>query len=132
MTKLSETTENEPNQHSSGSALNCLVSCVGCKYLYSEGSYYSNYTWLETCVKCAKDKNPNLADGEAKEPYDWNQKAENDNWPVTNSSRCELYTEGIYVELDVDGENGPADESKDEEQIIAICEHSERGRNGYS
>ena len=108
-----------------------LVSCVGCKYLYSEGSGYSNYTWMETYVKCAKDKNPKLEDGEAEEPYDWNQKAENDNWPMTNSGRCELYAPGVYVELDVDGDNGPADESEDEEQIKAICEHSGRKPHGY-
>ena len=35
-------------------------SCVGCKFLYSEGKGYSNYTWEETEVRCAKDKNPNL------------------------------------------------------------------------
>jgi len=107
-----------------------LVSCVGCKYLYSEGSGYSNYTWMETYVKCAKDKNPNLADGEAEEPDDWNQKADSDNWDMTNSSRCDLYDAGVYVELDVDGENGPGDESDDEVQILAICKHSGRERNG--
>ena len=108
-----------------------LVSCVGCKYLYAEVSGFSNYTWMETYVRCAKDKNPKLADGKAEEPYDWNKKAENDNWPMTNSGRCELYAAGKFVVLDVEGEDGPADKSEDEEQIKAICEHSGRGPHGY-
>jgi len=102
-------------------------SCVGCKFLYTEGHGYSNYTWEETSVECAKDKNPNLPKDE---PYDWNEK--DDNWPATNASRCDLYAPGEKVCLDVDGENGPADETSDEEAILAICEHSERGRNGYA
>lgn len=114
-----------------GDQNDAVVSCIGCKYLYSEGSGYSNYTWEETYVRCAKEKNPNLAHGGLEEPYDWNKNEENDNWPATNGSRCTYYSRGVYVELDVDGENGPADESDDEEQIDAICIHSGRERNGY-
>lgn len=113
-----------------GGQVECVVSCVGCKYLYSEGDGYSNYTWMVTYVKCAKNKNPNLIDGGEDSPYDWNMNEENDNWGKTNNSRCELYAPGVFIELDVDGDNGPADESHDEEQILAICEHSGRGRNG--
>lgn len=104
-------------------------SCVGCKFLYTEGSGYSNYTWEDTDVRCAREKNPNLP---ASEPYDW--KREDDNWPATNASRCELYAthEGELVALDVDGDDGPADYTSDEEAITAICEHSGRGRNGYT
>ena len=102
-------------------------SCVGCKFLYTEGFGYSNYTWEETSVKCARNKNPNLP---SDEPYDWNENEKGDNWPATNSSRCELYAAGPKVCLDVDCENGPADETSDEEAIVAICEHSGRGRNG--
>lgn len=105
-------------------------SCVGCKYLYSQGDGYSNYTWMDTYVMCAKDKNPNLADGGAQEPSDWNHNSENDNWGMTSKSRCELYAPGVFVELDVEGENSPADESEDEEQIKAICEHSGREPHG--
>lgn len=102
-------------------------SCVGCKFLYTEGSGYSNYTWEDTDVMCAQEKNPNLP---ASKPYDW--KRSDDNWPTTNASRCELYAthEGDLVELDIDGEDGPADYTSDEEAIAAICQHSGRGRNG--
>ena len=100
-------------------------SCVGCKYLYTQGHGYSNYTWEETRVECAKDKNKNLP---SDEPYDWNEV--DDNWPATNASRCDLYATGEKICLDVDGENGPADDTSDEEAILAICEHSGRGRNG--
>lgn len=98
-------------------------SCVGCKFLYSEGIAYSNYTWEVTEVRCAKDKNQNLP---GYEPDDWTPA--NDNWLKTSDSRCELYAFGEMVELDVDGENGPADFSTDEEAIAAICAHSKRER----
>lgn len=39
-------------------------------------------------------------------------------------------TAGPMVELDIDGEDGPADFTDDEEAIEAICAHAERGRNG--
>lgn len=101
------------------------TSCIGCKYLYSEGDGYSNYTVLEQEVKCAKDANPNLP---AYMPCDWD--ADNDNWTRTNSSRCEFYSSGGMVALDVDGEDGPADYIDDEDAISAICAHSGRSRNG--
>lgn len=101
-------------------------SCVGCKYLYSIGTGYSNYTWLDDSVNCAKDKNANLP---LDEPYDWDKK--HDNWPATNESRCDLYESGEMVRLDVEGDDGPASHTNDEEAIVAICKHSGRGRNGY-
>lgn len=102
-------------------------SCVGCKFLYTEGTGYSNYTWESDDVRCAKDRNPNLPD---EKPYDWNLKADDDNWPKTSTSRCELYADGPMVTMDVDREDGPADYTEDEEAIEAICKHSGRGRNG--
>ncbi len=101
-------------------------SCVGCKFLYSEGQGYSNYTWEDTEVRCAKDKNQNLP---APEGCDWTPHC--DNWPKTNASRCELYAAGEMVALDVDGDDGPATYTQDEEAIAAICAHSGRGRTGY-
>jgi hypothetical protein len=100
-------------------------SCVGCKFLYGQGTGYSNWTWLDTDISCAKDKNPNLP---AEEGSDWTK--EHDNWPKTRDSRCELYAPGEMVTLDVDGEDGPGDYTDDEETIAAICAHSGRGRNG--
>jgi hypothetical protein len=76
---------------------------------------------------CAKDRNPNLPE---EKPYDWKQDATADNWAKTNQSRCELYAEGTFVALDVDGEDGPADTSNDPEQIEAICKHSGREAKG--
>lgn len=105
------------------------ASCVGCKFLYSEGTGYSNYTWESDDVRCAKDRNAQLP---AEKPFDWKQDAAADNWPLTNAARCELYAEGTFVALDVDGEDGPADTSADQEQIDAICAHSGRKPHGYS
>lgn len=84
---------------------NTCKSCVGCKHLYSKGSGYSNYTWLETYLRCTKNKHPKLLeDGSHNEyPSDWkNETPEGDNWPLTNQSRCELYTSGSFIEMDVD------------------------------
>jgi hypothetical protein len=106
----------------------CL-SCVGCKWLYQEGTGYSNYTWENDDVRCALDRNPNLT---AERPSDWNQDAATDNWPATNRSRCDRYAPGEYVALDVDGEDGPADKTTDEDQIRLICEHSGRKPHGYA
>jgi hypothetical protein len=72
--------------------------------------------------------NPNLP---ADKPWDWKQDASADNWPHTNQSRCELYAEGTFVSMDVEGEDGPADTSFDQEQIYAICAHSKRPPSGY-
>lgn len=100
-------------------------SCVGCKFLYCVGIGYSNWTWLDNEVNCAKDKNPDLP---AEEPSDWNPSQ--DNWPKTRTARCELYAPGEMVRLDVDREDGPADHTEDEEAIAAICAHSGRERKG--
>jgi hypothetical protein len=103
-------------------------SCVGCKFLYGQGVGYSNYTWEDTEVHCAKDRNPHLPQSE---PYDWKREPEADNWDKTKESRCALYAPGEYVTLDVDGEDGPADSSTDQEQIDAIVKHSGRPANGH-
>lgn len=103
-------------------------SCVGCKFLYAEKAGYSDYSWAETYVRCALDKNSHLKAGCVQEPFDWNK--DPDNWPATRDSRCEMYVPGVYVTLDVDRADGPADYSPDEQQIQAICKHAGRGRNG--
>lgn len=101
-------------------------TCVGCKFLYSEGDGYSNYTWLSDEVRCALDKNLKLP---AERPSDWKRDTASDNWPKTRDMRCESYSPGIYVELDVDGLDGPADYTDDKEQIEAICKDT--GRSPY-
>lgn len=99
------------------------ASCIGCKFLYTQGEGYSNYTWLADAVHCALDLNPKLADGPDK-PSDWNLDVNQDNWPKTQYGRCNRYAEGVFIRLDVDGEDHPADYSTDQEQIDAIRAHA--------
>lgn len=100
-------------------------SCVGCKFLFTQGTGYSNYTWIDNELSCAKARNPALP---VEEGCDWTK--EPDNCPATKAGRCELYAPGEMVCLDVDGEDGPADHTQDEEVIVAICEASGRARKG--
>lgn len=105
---------------------------MGCKFLYGHGTGYSNWTWMDTEVNCALDKNPYLSGG-ASEGHDWNQDPLKDNFPATRDGRCDSYADGgEYLVLDVDGENGPADFTDDPEAIEAICKHSGRGPHGGS
>ena len=103
------------------------TTCVGCKYLYSIGRGYSNYTWENTEINCALDK---CAKYPADIPYDWQRQTGEDNWPVTNQSRCKSYEPGPFIELDVDGDNGPADFSEDIAQISSVSLHSGREWHG--
>lgn len=105
------------------------TTCVGCKFLYSEGAGYSNWTWIETYIRCALNRNPCLP---SEEPFGWDGtgKDRGDNWAATRGSRCEKFAPGPFIELDVEGEDGPADFTEDEEQIEAVCKHSGRGRHG--
>ena len=106
-------------------AMNC-TSCLGCKYLYGQGTSYSNYTWFDTEVHCALKRNPKLP---ADMPSDWNFSSwessqpipDVDNWPATSEGRCDRFDEGPFITLDIDGENGPAEDSDDFAQVTAIC-----------
>lgn len=101
-------------------------SCCGCKFLYGDGSGYSNYTWMETYIRCALDKNPALR-GDVEARYDWNK--ENDQCPETMNGRCDSYSPGSYIELDPDREGVPYEyrsgwdpyDFDDEEQYLAIA-----------
>lgn len=93
------------------------LSCCGCKFLYGNGEGYSNYTWLDTFVTCALDRNPLLP---SEEPCDWDK--ENDNWDKTKNGRCEKYSEGNYIVIDPEREIILTEESDDAEQIKAISE----------
>lgn len=109
-----------------------LSSCVGCKWLYQVGVGYSNYTWEDDDVRCAKNLNDNLREGYHYAPCDWNKDSpEQDNWPITMHSRCDKYEAGPFVAMDVDGEDGPADFTTDKSQIDAICKHSDRDPHGH-
>lgn len=95
-------------------------TCRGCKFLYLDGSGYSNYTWMESYVRCAKGANPALLDGQD-EPVDWRSQPDGqDAWPPTMAGRCGLYAPGVLIILDPDREDDPRETSTDEEQIAAI------------
>jgi hypothetical protein len=95
---------------------------MGCKFLYEQDHGYSNYTVEETDMECAKNRNPHLPSAR---PWDWHK--ENDNWPKTRESRCDLYAPGKLVSLDVDNEETVESQTDDAEQLEAIRAHS--GRN---
>jgi hypothetical protein len=52
--------------------------------------------------------------------FDW------DDWPKTNTSRCDRFAAGDLVTLDVDGMDNVSDQTDDVEAIAAICGHSGR------
>jgi hypothetical protein len=100
-------------------------SCVGCKFLFGDGDGYSNYTWMDTYVRCAKGNNKLLDD--ANEPSDWtgredNPDPEKDNWPKTKEGRCSDYSVGPYITLDPDREINLDEDCPDEEQRKALKE----------
>lgn len=99
------------------------TSCCGCKFLFGDGTGYSSYTWEETYVTCALDRNALLGETQnAQRPEDWNQDPERDNWKRTRHGRCDRYAPGPYVICDPDREEHPADtEGVDDEQVAAIC-----------
>lgn len=110
------------------------TSCAGCEFLYFRDHGYSNYTVENTEVCCALDKNPFLVKHNPDRPYNWRWTADgdssaSDNWPYTNSSRCERYRyTPSSIELDVDGEVFPDEFEVSAEAIRAVEEHSGRKR----
>jgi hypothetical protein len=94
-------------------------SCVGCKFLYSKDTGYSNYTIEETTIYCAKNLNDRLPDDE---PWDWRH--EPDNWPKTMYGRCNLYAVGVMVRLDVENEDPVENQTDDSEVRAAINAHT--------
>lgn len=92
-----------------------MGSCVGCKFLFGDGRGYSDWTWLDTDVRCALDRNPSLPDAE---PFDWNMN--DDNWGPTKDGRCTAFSPGPYIVVSPDGE--PRTDPIDAEQARAIME----------
>jgi hypothetical protein len=95
-------------------------SCIGCKFLWADGSGYSDYTWEDTDVRCAKERNPSLP---VAQPYDWNHDEAADNLPATKDARCSDYSPGPYITVSPDGYWD--DEPVDDEQKAAIGAHRE-------
>ena len=94
-------------------------SCLGCKFLYGNGTGYSNYTWMETYLECALDKNPNLKDVE--KPFDYEIQVI-DNFIPTMNSRCEFYRSGEFIVLPPDRDDDLSEYS-DREQVDIILNH---------
>lgn len=94
-------------------------SCVGCKFLCGAGSGYSNYTWMETYVKCALELNPALEE-DHEQPEGFARHPTLDEWPPTKDGRCDRYAPGQYWTADPDREDRPADDLNDAEQIAAL------------
>lgn len=99
------------------------TSCVGCKFLYARDTGYSNYTVEDTTVDCMFGLNPNLP---SNMPYDWRSTTGSDNWPKTNQSRCERFSQlhgnDAMIHIDVEHENRPEDFTTDPETIAAYKE----------
>ena len=104
------------------------LSCSKCKYLYFHDRGYSNYTVEETEVHCALDRNPRLIPA-PNLPFDW-MISEEDNWPLTNNSRCEMYEKAENpAHFDVEGDNQLLRSEfaeLDAEAKAAISKHSGR------
>lgn len=97
-------------------------TCRGCKFLYLDGSGYSNYTWLESFARCARSANPALL-ADHSTPCDWEAQPEGvDIWPPTMAGRCGLYAPGVLITLDPDREDDPREALSDEEQVRAILD----------
>lgn len=104
-------------------------SCVGCKFLYEDGTGYSNYTWMDTWVRCALNLNPKL-EGDVESPYEFRHQGQP--LPQLEGMRCDRYAPGPMITLDPDREGQPFDyrdnrwdpyDFEDEEQYKAIAEN---------
>jgi len=78
---------------------------------------------MDTFVRCAKDKNPNLLN-DIQKPYNWIPNSGEDKWEATMNSRCSEFSPGHFFTADPDRENRLSDELNDQEQITAIHEHN--------
>lgn len=93
-------------------------SCYGCKYLYSDGTGYSDWTWMETNLCCALDKNNALP---VEMPFDFDSdKIKTIRWAAILIP-CEQYAQGIHITVTPDG-NLP-NWSNDGDQMRAIIRH---------
>lgn len=96
------------------------TSCKGCKFLYTKGEGYSNWTWLDTIARCALDKNPSIPKdsfGNIEDLY---------KLQCIKTGRCDRYAPGVLVELDVDGDDTPWHFTDDREAIVEILASEDR------
>lgn len=86
-------------------------SCAGCKYLWSNGDGYSDYTWMNTYIQCMQDRNPILEKKEWERPSDWPDDGKDlrnivrvVDWEPLVNSRCPEYDPtGHHVTVSPDG-----------------------------
>lgn len=94
-------------------------NCHGCKYLYLDGVGYSDYTWEETYVTCALEKNDNLP---IHEPWDYNDDMTGTlRWLATLACECDSYDAGEQVTITPDG--NVQNFTDDDQQMFAILKH---------
>jgi hypothetical protein len=62
------------------------VTCDRCVYCWLDGEGYSDYTWMDTSFRCARDLHPDFP---AVEPMDWETKG----WRVLEHAKeCPHFT----------------------------------------
>ena len=94
-------------------------SCLGCKFLYGNGTGYSNYIWMETYLECSLDMNDNLKEVEM--PCEFPGQVVDEFIPTKNS-RCKLFSPGEFIILSPDRDDDLSD-YLDREQIDIILNH---------
>ena len=87
------------------------TSCLGCKWLFTRDTGYSNWTVEDTDAHCAHNRNPKLPEEIPDEVRDYSHvwmRPENDAWHATKDGRCELYDSNSDYEapyhIDCEGE----------------------------
>ena len=94
------------------------TSCLGCKWMFTRDTGYSNYTVLDTEAHCVHDRNPKLPADIPDEVRKWGHiqerdynyvwmKPKDDKWHATKDGRCDLYeyTEEQPYHIDCDGDD---------------------------
>ena len=96
--------------------MNKKYSCYGCKYLYKNGTGYSDWTWESTEITCAKGLNDNLP---IEEPSNYDDDMTGRlRWLARLACECDEYSQGSMVTVSPDG--NVLDGSQDDKQMRAI------------
>lgn len=102
------------------------TSCEGCKFLYADGEGHSDYTWMDTWIRCALDKNAYLKEHGFQEPLDWKEESNLlKRIAIFNNQQCDRYERGEFIQVSPDGNLCSYDSNgiHDDEQLLAIAEH---------
>lgn len=92
------------------------TNCFGCKYLFGRGHGYSDYTWMETYIECAKELNEHL-------PIEMCVGFMDDEAPSLRllavvAQECDQYEPGPFITVSPDG--NPDDSFIDADQFKAF------------